>query len=239
MLARPRKALIAWQVGSLDCAHPAAFDRARRAATFFAYVGAYACKGVRDCAQVVLPIGLPPEIDGSFVNVDGRVQSFRSGAALPGDSRAGWRVLRALGAALGLPGFAFEDLAGLRAGMPDLASAKAPQARAPARRRSDPQGIERIATVPIYRSDAVVRRAAALQASGLNHAPHVIVHPGVAKALGLAPGSSARVSDGGNEVVLPLAIDPAVPHGAAWIAAGYHETAALGPTGTALTIGRA
>ncbi len=239
MLARPRKTLVVHQAGSLDTAVPAAFDRAREAADFVLCLSSFACGGVREHADVVLPLGLPPEIDGTWVNVDGRVQRAAAGAKAPGESRPGWRVLRALGAALGLPGFSFIDLDGLRAQMADLpATPAAGLGGPPAPLRPRVEGTVRIATLPPYRSDPVVRRAAALQAHPLAGRAQVVLHPGHAKALGLVAGAQARVSDGTCELLLPLAVSAAVPQGAAWIESGHRETAALGPTGTVLTIGR-
>jgi NADH-quinone oxidoreductase subunit G len=236
LLARPRKALVTWQCGALDAAAPAALDRARGEAAFHLHIGAFACTGVREHADVILPIGLPPEIDGTYVNVDGRVQRFAAGAKLPGDSRSGWRVLRALGAALGLAGFEFTDLAGLRAAMPDPATAVVPPPRGLAVRPLESGGIARIATVPIYRVDPLVRRAPALQASPLANEAAVRLHPGDARALNLSAGALVRVSDGATEVTLPLETSLAVPHGAAWVEAGHHATAALAPTGAVLSI---
>jgi len=239
MLARPRKALLVYQAEAQDTTLPALFERARAAATFNVHLGAFACEAVRRHAHVILPIGLPPEIDGSFVNLDGRVQSFGAGAKLPGDARPGWRVLRALGAALDLPGFEFVDLAGLRASMPALESAPSLATRGIAVRRPDVEGFVRIATVPIYRSDAVVRRSPALQATPLARTPRVGLHPGDAQALGVDDGSLLRISDGTAEVILPVERSAAVPHGAAWIESGHPETAALGPSGSRLSLQKA
>src|SRR3546814_20325664 len=66
-------------------------------------------------ADVILPIGALPEIDATLTNLDGRDQVAVAGGKLPGEARAGWRVLRALGEGLGIDGFDFTDPAGLRA----------------------------------------------------------------------------------------------------------------------------
>ncbi|MEP7097959.1 MAG: NADH-quinone oxidoreductase subunit NuoG, partial [Dokdonella sp.] len=76
MLAKSPKNLIAYHAGSQDTSAPAAYDHARSTADFHVYIGAYACAGVRRTAHAVLPIGLPPEIDASYTNLDGTVQSF-------------------------------------------------------------------------------------------------------------------------------------------------------------------
>jgi NADH-quinone oxidoreductase subunit G len=65
-------------------------------------------------ADVLLPIAPFTETAGSFVNAEGRVQSFHGGAGL-GDTRPAWKVLRVLGNLLGLPGFEQESVEEVRA----------------------------------------------------------------------------------------------------------------------------
>ncbi|HEX7370660.1 MAG TPA: NADH-quinone oxidoreductase subunit NuoG [Rhodanobacteraceae bacterium] len=234
LLEQPPKALVTWQAGSQDAFAPAAYDKARQGAAFHVYAGAYACEGVKRTADAVLPLGLPPEIDGTYVNVDGTVQSVAAGSVLPGDARPGWKVLRALGAAMGIAGFDFVDLGDVRARIGErIETPVAAPALALASRSAAAQGsLTRVATVGIYRTDAVVRRAKALQAHPLNRAPALRIHAEDAQALGLANGANADV----NGTRLPVAIDKAVPKGAAWIEAGHAATGSLPPHGAALTI---
>ena len=234
ILEHAPKALITWQAGSQDSFAPAAYDKAREGAAFCLYAGAYACEGVKRTADAVLPLGLPPEIDGTWVNADGIVQSVAAGATLPGDARPGWKVLRALGAALGVAGFDFVELSDVRARIADdvakpIACASRTLTPAPLARG---EGLHRVATVGIYRTDAVVRRAKALQAHPLNRAPALRVNADVARALGVLTGAKADV----NGAILPVVVDAAVPDGCAWIEAGHAVTAALPPHGAALAI---
>ena len=235
LLDRLPKALVTWQAGSQDMHAPAAYDRARTAAGFHVYAGAYACEGVRRSADAVLPLGLPPEVDGTYVNVDGQVQAFAAGAMLPGEARPGWKVLRALGAALGVAGFDFVDLADVRTRIADrIAMPAEPVAKSGLAARGETANgkLVRLATVGIYRSDAVVRRAEALQAHPLNRVPALRVCADDARSLGVITGARADV-DG---TVLPVIVDEAVPKGCAWIEAGHAATGSLPPNGTALTI---
>jgi NADH-quinone oxidoreductase subunit G len=110
---------------------------------------------------------------------------------LPGQARAGWKVLRALGGALQLAGFEFDDLAGLRDGISERAVDIAQRSGHACRSA----GLTRLATWPIYRSDAVLRRATALKAHPLNRAPAVRLNADEAKRLGLAEGSQVRLAD--------------------------------------------
>ncbi len=234
MLANPPKTLIVYHAGSADFATPAAFDQARGNTDFYLYMGAYACSGVRSKAHAVLPIGLLPEIDASFTNVDGIVQTLAAGSKAPGEARPGWKVLRALGSALALDGFGFTEIGEVRAQM----TKSSPTAHEPRERSARSLALgafERIATTAIYRGDAVLRRSPALNAHPLTRGACVSLNPADAARLGLGQGDTAHVETTRLEVHL----DASVPAGAAWIEAGYPAVAALPANGSALKIARA
>ncbi|TAH46510.1 MAG: NADH-quinone oxidoreductase subunit G [Gammaproteobacteria bacterium] len=235
MLARMPRNLISYQAEAEDFASPSAFKHACSSAQFHLHIGAYASAGVRGTAHAVLPIGLLPEIDASLTNLDGTVQTVAAGAKLPGEARPGWKVLRALGSALALEGFGFNEIAELRAHMVAPAAA-APAAHALVRRRPESRAgtLQRIARTGIYRADAVLRRAPALNAHPLNRGPCVILNPDDAKRFGIAAGEHVRVEQSN----LVVHIDPAVAAGAALVESGYSETAALPAMGAALGIAR-
>ena len=62
-------------------------------------------------SDVLLPIAPFTETPGTFVNAEGRVQSFHAVVKPQGEARPAWKVLRVLANLLGLPGFAFESTA--------------------------------------------------------------------------------------------------------------------------------
>jgi NADH-quinone oxidoreductase subunit G len=64
--------------------------------------------GATEYADAILPIAAFAETSGTFVNAEGRVQSFHGSVKPQGDARPAWKVLRVLGTMLGLPGFGFE-----------------------------------------------------------------------------------------------------------------------------------
>jgi NADH-quinone oxidoreductase subunit G len=59
---------------------------------------------LREVAHVVLPVGSFAESSGTYVNIEGRWQSWVGAAKLVGDSRPGWKVLRVLANLLAVPG---------------------------------------------------------------------------------------------------------------------------------------
>jgi NADH-quinone oxidoreductase subunit G len=211
MLAQPRKAYVLYGLElPHDFADGSAVVNALHGTQHIVAFAAFATPELRDVADVILPIGLLPEIDGTLVNVDGFAQHVEAGAKAPGsDVRAGWKVLRALGGQMKLPGFEFA--------------------------RKSVQELSRLATWPIYRSDAVLRRASALQAHPLNRAPAVRVNAEEAQRQGLVEGGQVKLAN----VVLPLVIDATVPDGAVWIEAAHDQTATLPPYGAAITLSKA
>jgi NADH dehydrogenase/NADH:ubiquinone oxidoreductase subunit G len=83
-------------------------------------------------ADVVLPEATAFESEGTFVNVEGRIQISGPGIAPAGEARPGWRILRDLAVRLGASGFTFETAAEIRevlaATMPAFARLATPEA---------------------------------------------------------------------------------------------------------------
>ncbi|MEO5831554.1 MAG: molybdopterin-dependent oxidoreductase, partial [Rhodanobacter sp.] len=232
MLAQPRKSYLLYGVEPPhDFADGAAALQALRAAEQVVAFSAYASAALREVADVILPIALLPEMEATLVNVDGLAQSVVAGAKAAGQARPGWKVLRALGGALQLAGFEFDDLAGLR----ERIARRAVAERSGLPARSSVSGLSRLATWPIYRVDAVLRRATALNAHPLNRAPAVRLNAEEAARQGLAAGNPVRV----DESPLSVVIDAAVPDGAVWIEAAHDLTATLPPYGASITLSKA
>ncbi|MEQ4574495.1 MAG: NADH-quinone oxidoreductase subunit NuoG [Gammaproteobacteria bacterium] len=224
MLAQPRQAYVIYGIEpGLDFADTAAARKALAGAKVVAF-SQFACASTRDVADVILPIGALPEIEGTLVNLDGRAQTTRAAGKLPGEAREGWRVLRALGGELGLAGFDFTDLAGLRAGMQQRNVAP----KASAQPSVAGEGLEVAATAAIYRTDAVVRRAQALQSHPLNVAPHVALHPDEAARLQVREGQVVKVGTATGHATLPVVVDARVAAGTVWIESGHGATAPIG-----------
>ncbi|WP_454830328.1 NADH-quinone oxidoreductase subunit NuoG [Pseudoxanthomonas wuyuanensis] len=230
MFAEPRSAYVLYGIEpGLDFADGAAAQKALNAAKVVAF-SHFACQSTRDVADVILPIGALPEIEATLTNLDGVEQRAHAAGKLPGEAREGWRVLRALGGELQLPAFVFTDLAGARAVTANReAAAVSGDSVSPAPVSGIAgAGLELAVSAAIYRTDAVVRRAAALQAHPLNAAPRVVLNPADAAAANLAQGQVAKVGGSDGTATLPVAIDARVAEGAAWIESGHGATSPLG-----------
>jgi NADH-quinone oxidoreductase subunit G len=224
MLAQPRSAYVLYGIEpGLDFADVAAANRALASAQVIAF-SQFACRSTRAVADVILPIGALPEIEATLTNLEGLEQSTVAGGKLPGDARAGWRVLRALGGELAAPGFEFTDLAGLRAGVhrQDVrpAAGSAPDMVG--------EGLELAVSAAIYRSDAVVRRSAGLQSHPLSIEPQAVMHPDDADALGFKDGVVGKFTAAAGTATLPVVVSDKVARGTVWIESGHGATAPLG-----------
>ncbi|MGN7724978.1 NADH-quinone oxidoreductase subunit NuoG [Luteimonas sp. 22616] len=223
MLAQPRGAYVVYGIEpGLDFADQKRALDALAGAKVVAF-SQFACRSTRAVADVILPIGALPEIEATLTNLDGRDQFAVAAGKLPGEARAGWRVLRALAGELRIAGFDFTDFAGLRAGLAprDVAVATS---TAPA---TTGEGYELAVSEAIYRVDAVTRRAAALQAHPLTVGPRVTLHPLDAAATGVADGAMAKLSNAFGTATLQVVLDDRVAAGSAWVERGYGATAAL------------
>lgn len=238
MLRDPRKAYVVYGAEApFDFADGGlAMTSLARAETVIAF-DAYASEQLRAVATLILPIAALPETDATLTNLNGIVQTVAAGAKAPGEARPGWKVLRAVGAKLGVAGFEFTEIAEVRAQFAGKSTNAHVNGKVAARGKAE--GLARIVTVPIYRSDATLRRSAALQAHPLTQGGRVALHPEDALALGLADGAVAKVSGPAGTATLPVAVTRAVPRGGAWIEAAYTETAALPAYGAALSISKA
>jgi len=233
MLTQPMKALFLLNVEpELDAANAAAARAALGGSGLVVALTPFK-NAAADVADVLLPISPFTETAGTFVNAEGRVQSFQGVAKPLGETRPAWKVLRVLGDMLGLPGFgqqtsedvlaeALGDKAGIaarldnRAALPQTLGADAAS------------GYERVADVPLYATDSLVRRAISLQLTADARAPQASLPSGLWAELGLAAGDKVRVSQGGAEAVLAAREDKTLAPTAVRVPAGHVLTAGLG-----------
>jgi NADH-quinone oxidoreductase subunit G len=233
MLASPRKAYVLLNTEpELDCANPQQALSAMNSADLVVALSAYKHQAL-DYADVLLPITPFSETSGTFVNTEGRVQSFKGAVKPLGDSRPAWKVLRVLGNLLSIPGFAHDSSEEVRdevLGDVDVATKLNNilhgldlhiESHAP-------KDLQRVAEVPIYSADAVVRRSEALQLTRDAAAPVLTMHSEEIAKLGAQAGATVKVKQEQGSVLIGLAADDTLPRGVARVAAGHAATAALG-----------
>ncbi|MEY2876032.1 MAG: hypothetical protein RLZZ373_3403 [Pseudomonadota bacterium] len=244
MLAQPLKAYLLFNTEPvLDAANAALAAKSLAAAEMVVAFSPFQANV--EFADVMLPIAPFTETGGSFVNADGRVQSFHGVVRPLGDTRPGWKVLRVLGNLLGLNGFAQESVEDVRAaaGLNDTASIAARLSNtsgATPQIVAAPEGLQRIANVPVYATDSIVRRAPSLQQTADANAPLVALNAVLWARLDLQAGAKVRVQQGeGGAVLLPASLDATLAADTVRVSAGHPSTAALGAVFGTLRIERA
>ncbi len=243
MLAHPRKAYVLLNVeAELDCTNPQQAVAALQSADTVIVLSAYKHKAL-DYADVLLPIAPFTETSGTFVSAEGRVQSFKGAVKPLGEARPAWKVLRVLGNLLKVDGFDFDTSEAVR----DEALKNVDVA---AKLNNSISGVEvkfatatpvlqRVSDVPIYATDAVVRRSAPLQATSDAATPKVWMHSQELNNIGVKTGMNVKVSQGTGSVKLMSAADDRLPKGVVRVAAGLAATAALGEMFGTITVERA
>src|SRR5574337_375196 len=212
MLTQGMKALLLLNVEpALDAADAAAASAALQASGLVVALTPFKDAAVEH-ADVLLPIAPFTETAGSFVNAEGRLQSFVGVVPPRAEARPAWKVLRVLGNLLGLQGFDFDGADEVRAEA--LGDATALSQRLDNRSAADyaggapRQGLERVADVPIYSADALVRRAASLQRTADARAPKAGLPQALWVQLGLQPADKVRLSQGSASIVIAAQPDP-------------------------------
>lgn len=244
--AKPRKAmLLLGAEASYDVADPVAARAALGHAEMVVSLSPF--KDVNaEVADVLLPVSPFTETSGTFVNIEGRVQSFHGVVKPLGETRPAWKVLRVLGSMLGVDGFGFEtseevraqalgDAAALPQRLNNAAAIDAASVRVDARAN----GVERLADVPIYSVDAIVRRASSLQLTADARPPRASVPAALWQQLGLAEGDGVRITQGSASTVLPAALDASLAPNTVRVPSGHGATATLGAMFGAISVAKA
>ena len=202
-----------------------------RKADFVVALSAFRHKAT-EYAHVLLPIAPFTETAGTFVSTEGRVQSFSAAVRPEGEARPAWKVLRVLGGLLGISGFEYDTIEQVReeclAGQ-DPAALLSNRTNVPVAKIVVPvTGLKRIANVPIYFADALVRRAPALQKTRDARRPRCWMNARLMHSLDLAAGQPVLVRQGDGEARLEAALDEKLPDGCVRVAAAHPATSGLG-----------
>ncbi|MEP7248018.1 MAG: molybdopterin-dependent oxidoreductase, partial [Gammaproteobacteria bacterium] len=118
---------------------------------------------LRDVAHVMLPIGTYVETSGTYVNLEGKWQSYAGAVAPLGEARPGWKVLRVLGNLLNLTGFEYQTSEDVREELRSAAGEPATNSYAGTHTVNGAPVSVPVVDLNMYQSDALVRRAPSLQ----------------------------------------------------------------------------
>ncbi|HEX7055180.1 MAG TPA: NADH-quinone oxidoreductase subunit NuoG [Burkholderiales bacterium] len=224
----------------LDCADPQEALARLRAAEFVVQLSPW--RSGLDYAHAVLPIAPFTETAGTFVNIEGRAQSFHATVNPLGEARPGWKVLRVLGSLLGREDMQFDTIDEVRGAFLrrlDIARLLSNRIGPVAERAVPVSGIQRIADVPAYFADPLVRRSPPLQKTREARPPRAWMNARLLERLGVAAGQPVLARSASGEAKLLAARDDGVPDDCVRISAAHPATAPLGPMFGALTLEKA
>lgn len=211
---QPRKGYLLFNLEpEFDTLNPAAARAALAQAEMVAVFSPY--KTGLDYADVLLPVAPFTETSGTFVNAEGTAQTFNGVVRPLGDTRPAWKVLRVLGTLLGAQGFEYDTAEEVRRkalGDGELESRLSNRASATVARGSMAKAaegrFERVADVPIYHADPIVRRGEALQLTTAARVANAVGLPAALfDQLGLKEGDAVRVRQGELSVTAPATRD--------------------------------
>jgi NADH-quinone oxidoreductase subunit G len=240
MLAAPRKAYLLLNVeAELDCADAQQALAAMKTADLVVAMSAYKHRA-QEYADVMLPIAPFTETSGSYVSTEGRVQSFKGAVKPLGETRPAWKVLRVLGNLLELDGFDYDSSEAVRdaalSGEVSGALSNAAEGVTVSGITQVATGLQRVADVPIYATDSVVRRAASLQQTRDAAAPMASMNSAELARMGIKCGDRVKVAQGLGSVQLSVKADDGLTQGVVRVAAGHPATAALGAMFGTITV---
>ena len=198
-----------------------------------------------DYADVLLPMALYAENQGSYLNMEGRRQEFDAVAPPPGSARPAWKIICSLAGSRGLSDFRYDGFGEVRAetaemmgeAAPDNPGAwREPETLKPA---GGSEGLQRIGYVPMNSVDALARHAPALQQTEDVADGAVHINPRTARRLELGGAARVKAAGGSAELELPLKVDDAVADDSALIHGGHDAAAGLGPLSGTVRLGKA
>ncbi len=183
-------------------------------------------------ADVILPMGTFAETSGTFVNLQGDIQSFHGAVSPLGDARPGWKILRVLGNLTDLDGFDYLDSAEVCQDALKDNDKQVPNNTLGETEKIDISwehtGIARIGGVPMYASDAIVRRSPALQRTPDTWSDNARINDQMAEGLSVQDGDSVRITQGEGVANVKIKIDNGVPDDCVWLPAAISTSRNLG-----------
>ena len=209
----------------------------------------FASPRLKNYADLLLPSSCFSESCGTYINIEGRIQTASGVSKLPGEARPGWKIITALGKMLDSPEFDIDTAEealmlsmkgksenGFVTGLDNFLSSEKELGRkmSDMLNVSEEDTLERVSNIPIYESDQIVRRAKSLQKTQDASAPRAYLNQNMLKKYQLSSGEMVdlKVTFGPNKIH-SLSIDckenQTVPDNCIQIAAGHIDTVAIGP----------
>ncbi len=217
----------------LDCYDTGRAVQVLKNAGFVISLSSY--KGnIAEYADVILPVAPFTETSGTFINTEGRIQSFNGVVPSAGETRPAWKVLRVLANLMQLNGFEYDSSEQIRAEIisADTEFASGLNNVLETYSISDTSqkniGIERIGEVTIYQADPIVRRAGSLQKTHDSALPIAFASPILLNKSGIKTGETVKVKQQSKEIQVEISSDANLPDNCVRLACAHTQTSELG-----------
>ena len=190
-----------------------------------------------DLCNVLLPISTSFETPGTFINAEGRAQSFNAVIKPLEETRPGWKVLRVLANLLKLNDFDYESSEEIKREVLDIQDSKNFDLSnllnnfTSEKIEMEPETVEyisRIGEVPIYFSDPIVRRADSLQRTIDASIPKASVSTNVAEKFSLSENDIVKVTQGNCSIKINCKIEKNLPSNVIRLPSAHISTKDLG-----------
>lgn len=185
-------------------------------------------------ANVLLPIAPFTETSGTFVNTEGRVQSFNGVVAPQGEARPAWKVLRVMANLFRLDGFDYETSEQVRDAIffegTELDKYMSNSIRTTGfdLQMNRKNTIQRIGEVPIYQADPIVRRAQSLQQTRDAVSIQAQLSSALMETLGISTGDQISIKQGNEAIQLQAVCDEKLPANCVRLPCAHPKTFKLG-----------
>ena len=222
MLAEPKKAVLLFNVEP-DCdvwAGSKAMAALKQAGSVMAFT-AYESDALNEIADILLPIAPFTETSGSFINMEGRLQSFHGVVQSLGESRPLWKILRVLGNTFNLSGFDFNSSEEVLAEAIDIETIRTMLDNTIntsfETKQSGNDELIRVGGVAIYETDPIVRRATSLQQTSHAIIPAAKVNANTLHKLGFTASDIVLAKQNQASVPVVLEVDNTLPENVVYL----------------------
>ena len=226
-----------------DSAKPAEASSALIRAEFVACFSMYKNREAEQYANVMLPITPFTETSGTYVNVEGRWQSFSATVPPLGDAKPAWKIFRVIGNYFDLVGYDYTDSEQIRDELKNKLGDVVPSNDISWKNTiplaSKRPGLVRISELHVYAGDSIQRRAKSLHKTSIANSAACFINSQLAKQCGLSDGDKAVASQNGRQLILPVNIDDRIADQCVLIHTGIEQTAAIDNSLTEITLARA
>jgi NADH-quinone oxidoreductase subunit G len=226
-----KKAYFLYQVEpEYDSVVPAHALQALRDAELVIVASSFVTDEMKDYADFILPVATFAEMPGTFINIEGKAQSFKAATMPHGHVRPGWKVLRVLSNFCHLDGFEQRTIDEVRQEIHAHSIVKASFTLKwdTAELKQGVSHLTRLSVHPAALADSIARRSSALQETVLPNDRKAAANSKTASALGLTDGCQVRLKQGSSVIELALRIDDKLASQMIFVPAGIAETKGFG-----------